>query len=243
MTEPTESTRRLARTPGPIAVLAKSASATAPAPTWATALALAWASLLGLATVSLLPACNLFRPPITYEYKAQYRDLDNRTVAVISRTDDGRFYRFEGVGDRVAGRIAGLIAIEVPGVVVTDPDDVVQFKRRNPHWTTWTYRELVEALGVERVVIVELHEYRLHEPGNAHLWKGVASGRVSVLAAEAPDPDKPVFAKDISVRFPENEEIGLVNADPLVMEAGMANAFTRDAAGLFHDYEIVREQY
>src|SRR5690606_24234076 len=106
------------------------------------------------------------------------------------------------------------------------------------YWSTLAFDDLIEKLGTQRVVLIDLIEYRTHEPGNAHVWQGLISANVGVIEAEATDPDRMAYSETIGSKFPENSDIGMLNSDDQTIELGMLSLFSRDAAGLFYDHQI-----
>ena len=68
--------------------------------------------------------------------------------------------------------------------------------------------ELAKELGVERLIVVEVIEYRLTEPGNQYLWDGVAAGTVGVIEADTSISDEFAFEKSVRVTFPDKQGYG-----------------------------------
>jgi hypothetical protein len=58
---------------------------------------------------------------------------------------------------------------------------------------------------VDCVVIVEIDEFQLHDPGNMYTWDGVASGTVGVFDVTGPLPNEFAFRKVVTVRFPDQK--------------------------------------
>ncbi|MEM9021794.1 MAG: hypothetical protein AAGC44_14640 [Planctomycetota bacterium] len=203
------------------------------------------AALLLLTAVLILPACNL--PAIgdkTFNVKQQYAGLDNRSVAVLVATGDYIDSNYPEVREQLTREVTQRIATSVPGVQVTNPEQVLRFQQDNPFWTARAPSELIRALNVQRLVIVELGEYRTHEPGDQHILRGVVTGNVNVLEAEAPDPNNFAFNQSIRSAFPEESrsKIGYsrVTLNEDIVETEARRRFAVDAAGIFYDHKIKR---
>ncbi len=55
--------------------------------------------------------------------------------------------------------------------------------------------------------MVELQEFRLHDPGNQYLWNA-AIGTVGVIESDGLVPENYVFEKIVSVKFPDKQGTG-----------------------------------
>lgn len=176
----------------------------------------------------------------TYQVDAQYLGLQNRKTAVMVAADEYTLFQAPGSPLRVSRAVSARIAENVPGAQLVTPQDVIEFQRDNPYWSAVPYSDLIAKLGVERLVVIDLIEYRTHEPGNPHILQGMITGQVGVVEADSEDPDRPVFATTVRAQFPADSAIGLVNSDVETVELGMLVTFARDAAGLFYDHEVVK---
>ncbi|MEM7625653.1 MAG: hypothetical protein AAF333_08495 [Planctomycetota bacterium] len=198
-------------------------------------------------TTLLLSGCNIigwgaqvFRDddkPIPVA--AEYTDLDEKRVAVLVSADEYTLFRFPRSPFVVSTTVSNSIANNVPGVAVSLPREIDEFQRRNPYWITARPSRLIKQLGVDRLVVIELNEYRTNEEGNANVWRGVIDGMVAVYEAEAEVPDNRVFEKQVRAEFPENSEFGMISyhAEEEAIEAAVLELFTLRAAGLFFDHE------
>ena len=68
-------------------------------------------------------------------------------------------------------------------------------------------------MDVDKIVLIDLVEYRTHEPGNSYIWQGLITANIGVIDAHASDPDNFVYYNTVQVRFPEESSIGVVDAD------------------------------
>ena len=176
----------------------------------------------------------------TYSVEAQYRGLDNRSVAVMVSADEVTLFQQPNAPKTVARAITSLLAQHIPGIELTNPAQIAKYQVNNPYWTTLPYSQLIEKMGVDRLVLVDLVDYRTHEPGNAHVWRGVVTGNVLVIEADSPDPDNPAFFSTVRAEFPEDTTVGVVNADAQTIQLGMVSLFARRAGGLFYDHEVTK---
>jgi len=66
-----------------------------------------------------------------------------------------------------------------------DAKQMVDFQQRNIYWNTMEFTKVAQRLKVTRLVIIDLSDYRMHEPGNVNIWKGHVSANVSVDFVDA----------------------------------------------------------
>lgn len=174
--------------------------------------------------------------------EADYEGLAEQRVAVLAAADQRTLFYTPGARERIVREVSAGIAEHVPGTTLTDPGQVADFKRRNDHWAAMRASRLLDVLEVDRVVLIDLVEYRTREPGNQHVWRGQVTGNVAVHAADADDPDNPVYYRTIGATYPEDDDVGVVNPDTEdeTIELGMVKVFGRDVARLFYNHEVRR---
>ncbi|MEM9420106.1 MAG: hypothetical protein AAGA25_13790 [Planctomycetota bacterium] len=211
-------------------------------------LQLRWATWCPLFVISLLlGGCNFLAwgaavtrgddQPI--EVEAEYLDLVDKRVAVMVSADEYTLFRFPRATDNVGQTVGNAIHGNVENAVVSIPREVAHYQRKNPYWITARPSRLISDLGVDRLVVIDLNEYRTNEEGNSSVWRGVIDGTVSVYEADSEDPDNATFQRAVRAEYPEGGTFGLVSADADrdKIEAATLQRFTLRAAGLFFDHE------
>lgn len=176
------------------------------------------------------------------DVKAQYLDLANRSVAIVVSMSDFTEFKYPQAKQMVTEEIARRIQASVPGVTLTSPGEIIAWQKENAYWTTRPPSMLIKQLKVERLVLVEIGEYRTHEPGDKHVLRGVISASVNIVEAEADDPDNFVASFTKHVMYPEAGEskIGRIGDDEALIETRTQIRFCETTAGLFYDHQIVR---
>lgn len=178
-----------------------------------------------------------------YEYQKlvqvlpQYSDLENRSVAVIVDADLATLYEFPDLVATVAENVAGRIQRDVPGTSVMHPRAVLAWQYSTPQWNAMPYGELAAALDVERVVVIDIFEYRLNPPGNRWEWEGVCAATVGIIERDGFSPDS--FAESFTVvgRYPNLRMLTRDEADVRSIERGLLAEFIKETAWLFHEHE------
>ena len=126
----------------------------------------------------------------------------------------------------------------VEGIKVLDFRQVMQWQYQTPSWSMLSYGEMAEELGVERVVFIELYEFRRLPPeGNSYLWDGACAATLGVIEEDGWDPDS--FAKtwEIGVKFPDIQGVGRESANAVADSDGPdGQVRRRDLLGLLPPY-------
>jgi hypothetical protein len=207
---------------------------------------LATAGALGLA-ITLLSGCVIGKffgavaQSDEYQKKievpAQYAGLEHKTVAVLVDADMSTLHEHPTLVSQIAGGVSGRIQMHVPGVRVLPPQAVINWQWRVPQWNALPYGELAEQLNVDRVIHIDILEYRLNPPGNRWLWEGVCLGRIGIAERDGLDPDMFVNTFDLSAKFPSVSGVGRESANSRQIETGLLAQFIEKTAWLFYQHQ------
>lgn len=199
--------------------------------------------LLLLVGIFVLVGCkNLPGQPDIIDVKGQYLDLENRSVAVVVSTSDYTEFNHPDARGNITREITRRIVSEIPEVTATNPDEILKWQDDNPYWNTRPPSAIIEQLGVDRLIMVEIGEYRTHEPGDKYVLRGVISASVNIVEAEAADPDNYGAAFSKTVLYPRSQDskIGQAAVSEEKIEMQTQLRFCEETAGLFYDHQIIR---
>lgn len=175
------------------------------------------------------------------EVLPEYYGLENKTVAVVVQCDASILYEHASVYGTIAMNVSRRIQDNVPGAKVLDYRTVMQWQYQTPTWSMLPYGEIAKELGVERVVFIEVYEFRLNPPGNRYLWDGVCAATLGVIEQDGWDSDS--FAKtwDLTAKFPDMQGVGRESATASAIQMGVLAKFVDEATWLF--YRHVEDKY
>jgi hypothetical protein len=167
---------------------------------------------------------------------AEYDDLAGKDVAVVVDTDLAILYEHPGLVEKVTTGVTLRIGRDVPDARVVRPSDIIAWQWKTPQWNAMPYGEMAASLNVDRVIYVDIYEYRLNPPGNRWLWDGVCAASVNVIERDWIDPD--MFAETFTVtsRFPDLEGVDRTSASADQIETGLLADFVKRTAWLFHEH-------
>lgn len=202
-------------------------------------------ALVGLSCLAAgLTACqDPFGHTVTV--KAQYLRLTGHSVAVVVSVPD-HILDPDAAND-IGKAVTQRIAEHVKGVNVMPYSRVQAFVEANPYWTLRPPSTVQKALGVDRLVMVDVADFRLHEEGAGNdLLQGLASGHIRVLEAEGLDPDRFAFGQAATAQYPSllRSPLGLPeghnNLDAATVRHHLIQIFSLYTAGTFYDHEETR---
>ncbi|MDX2147773.1 MAG: hypothetical protein SFZ23_09655 [Planctomycetota bacterium] len=178
-----------------------------------------------------------YRESSTREVKAEYTELKGKNVAVVVTADRMIQADHPGMVEEILGRFNQRIAENAIAGGFARTDQMLVYLANHPQWVAWPPGKLATELGVERLIYVEITEFRLHDPGNQYLWSGIAAGTVSVLEADGPLPDEFAFQKLVRVQFPDKEGYGQADLSERVVKSELLRRFMDRATWPFYDHE------
>lgn len=174
------------------------------------------------------------------QVKAKYTGLTDRNFAVIVAADRAIQADFPDVVGIVTSEITRRVADPKnnPGANgIVAPEDVLRFQYQFPGWIALSPAELVAKLGVDRLIYVDMQEFRLTDPGNPYLWNGRASASISVIEAENDLGAVAPFREFVTVRFPDNDSTSPNEIPSSTVQLVLLKRFVDRASWLFFDHE------
>lgn len=174
----------------------------------------------------------------TKPVEAQYERLSGKTFAVVVSADRSVQAEHPGLVPRLATQITDrLSGDEVGALGVVPAQRILQYQYENPRWAALAPIELARTFGVERLIVIEVQEYRLNDPGNQYLWEGVAAAQISVLEADAPFPDEYAFHQAARVDFPDDRGRGPLDFPREVVTTELSRRLIDRVSWLFYRHQ------
>lgn len=204
-----------------------------------------------VACAALLSGC--FAGAMIQEYQrhstktvaAEYTGLEGKSFAVVIsadrsiQADNPRLV--DELTSRITERLSGSANVPCAGGYVP-ADQVLKYLYNHPGWASMSRVELAKALGggekpVERLVYIDLYEYRLTDAGNQYEWNGVAAGNLSVFEIDSALPNESGFDRTIQVKYPDKQGYGPNEMSQVVVTSALAKRFIDRASWLFYRHD------
>lgn len=176
----------------------------------------------------------------TTKVPADYIGLQGKSYAVVVVVSRLTQAQHPGLVSRITTGVNERLALPENGVGASafiPSGDLLNVLYETPQWPAMPPGEVAGMLGVERLVMIELFDYQLHEPGNRYVWDGVASGNVTVFESDSGIPDDPVYEQAIRVTFPDGTGFMAADIPQSGVTSELSRRFINRAAWLFYDHE------
>lgn len=205
------------------------------------------AALLGAAILAAaaMSGCNVvgavadtYERNASHTVKADYTGLSGKSFAVLVAADRNIQAQMpmlvEEFTRRMTDRLSAPTNVPLASGFVS-ASDALAFTYRNPTWHLRTPSKLAQDVGgVDQVIMIEITEFRLHEPGNKYVWDGRASARISVADAAT---DEFIYERVVDVKYPDKEGFSQEELQQAqVMSALLVRLIDR-SSWLFYDHE------
>jgi len=177
----------------------------------------------------------------THTVEAEYEGLKGKSVAVVVSADRSIQSEFPTIVEEITARTNARLAKFGVAASYADTKELLGYLYNRPQWTLKPLGELAKELQVDRLIYVELREFRLHEAGNHWTWDGAASGVVAIIEADSPTPDEFTFQKPVSVHFPDIQGQGPAQIEGVLVQSELLVRFVDRAAWLMFRHEEPNE--
>ncbi len=169
--------------------------------------------------------------------KAEYTGLAGKSFAVVVSADRSIQVDYPNLVTEITARINDRLWENSGATAGIPAQELLRYMYENPSWSARPYSELAKTLTVDRLVVVDLNEFRLHDPGNRYLWEGVAAGTISVIEADGSLADEFVFQRVLRVSFPDITGVDQDKFTGQQVASVLISRFVSRAAWLFYDHE------
>lgn len=170
-------------------------------------------------------------------YPAEYEGLDGFSYGVVISADRVIEADNPGITARLMQIIDRSLRENTQATAHIPAPKLLSQLYADPSWQALPRGEMGEKLGVDRLVIVEVVEYRLHEPGNRYTWAGVATGIVEVYEIDSGLPDDPAFERTIAVGFPDRQGLLEEEIPKQVVTSELSRRFAERISWLFYQHK------
>jgi hypothetical protein len=168
------------------------------------------------------------------EVPARYDGLQGKRTAVLVDADMSVLYEYPDLVGKITSGMTARLGRDVPDIKMLPAGVVVAWQWRTAQWNAMPYGEICEALGVDRLVFIDVYEYRLNPPGNRYLWEGVCAANIGVVERDGFDPDSFIDTFGMTSAFPTVKGVSRSDASANQIEKGLLGDFIKNSAQLFH---------
>lgn len=203
------------------------------------------AAAIGVALTTGLSGCAFFgvmadtyQRTSTHSVESEYDGLKGKSFAVVVQTGQTIEGEYPGLRDVLLTKLTEQLAQHAGASGVVPAHQVAKYLYNHPGWSARPMADLAKELGgVDRLVVVEVYEFRLNAIGNQYEWDGVAAGTFGVLEMDSPIPDARAFERRVQVKFPGKSGYGPGDYNASVVQTTLVKRFVDRAAWLCYKHD------
>lgn len=166
-----------------------------------------------------------------------YDGLVDKSYAVVVSADRVIQAEHQGLIGHLTARINTTIAEEAGASAHIPTNSLLRAVYDKPQWQAMSRDDVARMLGVERLIVVDVTEYRLTEPGNRYIWDGSATAYIEVYESDGPAPDDPIYERAIRVTFPDFGGVLREELPETAVSSELSRRLAERVAWLFYDHE------
>ncbi|MEO1585013.1 MAG: hypothetical protein AAFR96_10650 [Planctomycetota bacterium] len=186
-------------------------------------------------------AANEIRKRGTHIEPAAYSGLDEQNFAVLVSGDRSLHATYPGVIAQITQEAAERLKSETLASGYVPAQSMLRYQYENPGWSSKAFSEVATDLGVDRLVVVDMQEFRLNDPGNRFLYDGVAAATVAVVETDGLSPDDIAFEFFVNVTFPDSGGFGPEDFTDQQVASVLLARFLDRVTWPFYDAEVPNE--
>jgi len=202
----------------------------------ATTLALLLATLPGCGMVGVM--AENYKRTSTHSVDAEYTGLAGHSFAVVVQVGQSIEGQYPGLRDVLLGKITEQLAANAGASGVVPATRVAKYLYNHPGWSARPMTDLAKDLGgVDRIVWVEIYEFRLNDIGNQYEWDGLAGGTFAVLEMDSVLPEARAFERRVQVKFPDKKGFGPNDYSASIVQTALLKRFVDRATWLCYKHD------
>ncbi len=194
--------------------------------------------------------CNIFgffgaieaerRRTGTIQVEGVYDGLEGQTVAVVVDASREIYMTSPQVVGAILTEVIARLEANAKVKSVVPATEIQRVLYDEPSLLDRTYDEVAKRLGVDRLIVIQLDEFRLAELGNQYVWSGQAAGNLLVVEADSYIEDDVRLEQYVNVTYPDkpNTTVDELPADAVALE--LLRRFANRSSWFFYTH---RERY
>lgn len=179
----------------------------------------------------------------TITVEGAYDGLEGQRVAVVIDASREIYMTSPQIVGAILTEIIARLEANAGVESVVPAAEVQRVLYDEPGLLDRTFDEIAARFEVERLVIVQLDEFRLSEPGNQYVWSGQAAGNLIVIEADSYLEDDVRLEQYVNVTYPDrpNTTIDDLSADAVALE--LLRRFANRSSWFFYDHKERYPEY
>ncbi len=210
------------------------------------ALSVLYAALV-LAALPILGGCGVgmliggvaenIRKSTPKTIEAEYEGLTDKSFVVLVTAPAVILAQYPELVQKITADVAIRVADNAGASGFVPPIKTLEYTFNRPSWPARPISAVASELGVQRVIRIEVIDYRLNDRGNSYIWDGTATASIAVVEADGSLPDDFAYQKTITVRFPDQPGFSQAEIPGPAVNSELTRRLVERASWLFYQHE------
>lgn len=188
----------------------------------------------GLASCGFL--AGAFQQQTGKAVEATYRNLDNKSLAIVVDPDPATALEYAGARTEIGAFVTAQFQQNMPNVKLLRYQDVIRWQDETLQWQGLPVKDIGKHFGTERVLYIELLDYRTREAGATNLLRGHIHAMARVFEVDTPGPNA-AWEKEFDVAWPPTAPMDVLKANDTAVRKRVLEVFSEQLVGQFYDHK------
>jgi hypothetical protein len=201
-----------------------------------------------------IPGCSCLGYPlfvvagdVTDDVKAEFTELQGKTVAVVVHADGELLARDAYLKHDVGATINTELKERIEGITVINQRAITAYQNSNPNWESLpagALGDVYDADFILHVVVLDMTvsdpdvELAAVNPETDDLGTGTLYGEVYVVRGKGPGKGRKAYREDgIKARYPDKRIAGRMDETPAILRTKVLRQFAQKVVWKFYDHE------
>ncbi len=176
---------------------------------------------------------------------AAYTGLDDKSVAIVTDVDPATAMEYVSARAEIGAFVTAHFQQFMPKVKLLRYQDVIRWQDDTLQWQGLREKDIGKHFSVDRVLYIELLDYRTREPGATNLMRGRIHALARVFEVDTPGPNA-AWEKEFDTYWPPLEPQDVSHVNDTAVRKRVLELFSYDLVGQFYDHrqfnQSIREQ-
>lgn len=166
------------------------------------------------------------------KYPADYKGLDDKTVAIVVYVDSATNFEYPSAREEISSFITQQIQTTMPRTKLVPPDMIIRWQNETINWQALAARDIAEKFNVDCVLMIEVLDYGTREPDVKNLVRGHLTALAQVTEK---DQASPAWRKEVSALWPAKTALEVTRSSDLTARMRVLEAFSVTLVNHFRD--------
>ncbi|MEI8194270.1 MAG: hypothetical protein WCI73_00005, partial [Phycisphaerae bacterium] len=167
---------------------------------------------------------------------ADYKNLDDKSVAIVIYPDWATGLEYAGARDEIGAFTTAQFREFLPKTKLVNYKEVIHWQDDTTQWRNMDMKDIGKHFGVDRILYIEILDYRSRQPGAENLLQGRIHAMARIYETDAPGVAA-AWEQEFDVSWPAIAE-GPLKSNDLTVRRRVLEAFSEQLVNNFHEHQV-----